>query len=711
MPFLRNLIPRHADGGGRLSPRSPRSPRSPKSPKSLKPLTHTATNTDELEQCVGCNKVEYLIADNVGKKQNVNDEGPKVLLHNNFDELERCASKCQICRVYRQSLLLDEVTFEGVEQLRKTTGEVNVHWQRTTAQDGHSRAYLSVKVKDRPDHAGVVNCNSHNEIEHLALRSYSHDSTVIEQAKKWLHTCLETHIGQCDNLKFSKENPDLLIEIQSSEYIRLCDNLPSGTPYVALSYCWGDRKLMSGPENKEIDEGQTLTTNVGPRHGWFPIASVPTTVRDALRIVYAMGLRYAWVDALCVLQDQALSGVAKMHKVYANALFTLCACATTRATQKLLDRRYAWSERTEPCRLGGQWLTTSDMSLNELRLRSPLAGRAWTLQEERLSPRMLYISSSRVYWSCASGHELELKPIYEQKMKRLQRPVYASSDRSMDMPMAQEFLMQCRSGEGSLHTFWADIVKSYASRNMTDLGDRLKALSGVAAKYLSSNRTDEYLAGIWANNLSEGLLWKVASAVEVKSEKGDTAVSKWPSWSWATLPVETDMDANVNSAPSAFFYRISDDTYTAAGAATNVEEAIEKGQDVKKICVYGRVRKMWKPNSWRVDWWSVSKSVEGAEKFTFAANPEQDVHAIHPASGSVLVYEDRKKEIVGQLDFGRDISRVQSREVDLLALEVGETAMLLLEDCGEGFYRRVGAAWNVRRDFFTGAEDAVLFLQ
>jgi hypothetical protein len=107
----------------------------------------------------------------------------------------------------------------------------------------------------------------------------------------------------------------------------------------------------------------------------------------------------------------------------------------------------------------------------------------------------------------------------------------------------------------------------------------------------------------------------------------------------------------------------------------------------------------------------VSKFVNEEEKFTFAALPEQDVHAIQQNSGRILVYEDRKKEVVSQLDFGRDIGRVQSNEVDLLALEVGETAMVLVEQCGQGIYRRVGAAWDVRKDFFTGADGAVLYLR
>lgn len=713
MHFPRNLLPRHADGEGWLSPKSPKSPRTPKSPKSPrslkspKPLTYTEENIDGLNQCVGCNKVEGLIASNL-EQHTSGDRPPWTLLHSSFEELERCATRCQICRVFRQSLLLEEVTFEGAMELRYTNGEVIVHLRETTGADGKLKPYLTVEIEGRPGLVGAVNCNSKNEIEHLALHPYGHDDAVIQQAKKWLNVCLDTHVGLCDNVKYSSENPDLLIEILSPDAIRLRKHLPAGIQYVALSYCWGNPGLMTNRENDEVKRGKTLTTNLKDRFEWLATESLPTTVRDALRIVDAMGLRYAWIDTLCVVQDKP-DGVATMNKVYANALFTLCACATTRATQKLLDRRDAWTDRTEPCRLGGQWLTTSDMSLNELRLKSPLADRAWTLQEERLSPRMLYISSSRFHWSCASGDEVELKPTYHQGTNQLRRPVHSPSDRHSIMPMAQEFLLACRSGEDGLHVFWADIVKSYAARNMTNLNDRLRALSGLAAKYLSADRTDQYLAGIWAKNLPEGLAWKVVHTVDNSDKKFSPLASYWPSWSWAVLPMQTAIDTNVTSARSAIFRLVDDNSTTEANA--NIEEAVQKGEIVKEICVYGRVRELWKPSSLHVEWSSVSKMVQGVEKYTFFMKPEQNMHAIKSESGAVLVYEDRKREVIGQLDFRHDVQRLQHGTITLLALEVGETTMLLVERCGDSVCRRVGAAWNVRKDFFALAEPEVLVLR
>ena len=716
-PPLRQLFSRHRDSEDKLVPeseksprwpKSPRSPKSPGSPRSPKPLTWTEINKDYLNQCLGCKNVDIFIRQNIEKQKNSEKRLSSTILHYSFDELDTCTHRCEICRVFRQSLFLEEATFEGAEKLRKSQGAVIVHWQETSATDGALRISLAVEIEGVPVHAGVVNCDSQGGLPHLALRPDGRDLAVIGQAKEWLETCRKSHVGQCDNLKFSSENPKLLIRILSDRSIQLCER--QKVEYVALSYCWGNPEKGS-PDWEETKRGETTSANLKERHQPFPMTELPATVRDALYIIYAIGIRYAWIDTLCINQDTK-EGMEMMHKIYSNALFTLCSCATTKATANLLNQREAWTQRTEPCRLGGQWLTTYDMSLNELRLRSPLAGRAWTLQEERLSPRMLYISSSRMYWSCAGGSEMEMKPTYEQKALKLHRPMYAASDRNLDMPEGQEFLMACKDGTdkpGGLHKFWADIVKSYALRSMSDLRDRLTALSGLAAKYLSADTTDEYLVGLWANNLAEGLAWKVQGAIDHR--KINRTASEWPSWSWAKLPVQSAIETIVESAKSPFFGRIIDEDARNLRTLIDPEKAVKQGALVKNIGVKGRVRSLWKTSSHPTDWSNVSRNVDGEEKFTFASSPEQDMHAIHLESGRILVYENRKREIVGQLDFQQDIERVQLGQIHLWALEVGGTTMLLLEPCGENMYRRVGAAWDVRKDFFAMAKSQVLILR
>lgn len=699
-----------SEGDGKLSPiwsrsprsaKSPKSPGSPKSPKSPERWTYARKNKDGLNQCLACNVVEDLIRLNVEQQRLESDtRRPWAPLHNSFAELDECAATCHFCRVFRQALLLEEVTFKGLDCIHDSQGEVYVRWKGKITGAGVVRNFLEVIIRGQPDHTGTVYCSERNDIPHLALDPDGRSNTLIEQAKGWLDDCIHNHVGDCDNLGFSNEPPRLLAEIISPNLIQLRKKQPG--EYVALSYCWGK-------ETDATKRAKTVTNNLKSRcDNAFNTDILPSTVSDAVRLVSAMGYRYIWVDYLCIDQ-KTFEGGKEMHMVYSNALFTLCACATTAATDRLLDQRKAWRYKTEPCRLGGQWLTTPDMSLNELRLRSPLAARAWTLQEERLSPRMLYITSSKVYWSCAIHSKTEVEPALEQKATTVLRPVYSATDRDSGIASPQEFLMACRLGRRDMHGLWADIVASYALRDMREKKDRLTALSGLAARYLAANDPDRYLAGIWAGNLSDGLAWRVDRAVSHK--KSDSEGPKWPSWSWAALPVQTAIKTNANSPQSNLFQLIPDEHPWALNHGAAVELTIERGEQVKRLCVTGRIRALWKSPSHLVNWSIVSSRINGMERFTFSANPQQDMHAIDPRTGRILVYEGRKREVISQLDFVSDVERLRTSQVEILGLEIGETTMLLLEQRQDGAYRRLGVAWDVRKDFFASVtEQHVLIL-
>lgn len=719
MPLARRLLgipPRieNDEKVGARSPTSSKSPRTPKSPKSPKsPLSKTHENHDYLNQCAGCDAVEILIERSLNYQRTGLQSLPNasVVLHNSFAELDECALKCQICRMFRQALMFEEITYDGMKTLRKAQGRVVVRWQEAAAADGGIRICLRVETKGEPVHAGVINCSAHKDIEHLALHTDALSTASIGQAREWMNTCLNSHKGRCDNLGWSSAKPRFLINILSKTSIRLCENTTDD--YVALSYCWGDVPGLPQPEKDKIELGKTYLANLDRRRRPFLMSELPATVQDALRIILAMDIKYAWVDTVCITQDKK-DDMATMHKVYSNALFTLCACATTKATSRLLDQREAWTRRTEPCRLGGQWLTTPDMSLNELRLRSPLAKRGWTLQEERLSPRMLYVSGNRMHWSCAMGDKMEMKPTYDQKIKPLQRPVYAALARDVQMPPAQEFLMACYAGRiGDLHGYWTDIVTSYAWRDMGQNSDRLTALSGLAVRYLSARKNlDEYLAGLWANNLAEGLAWRVHQVVEPSSKKADPTNMPlaWPSWSWAGLPLQTKIGMNANSKESSYFEWIGGDGHGIVGVCSGTETAVKQGEHVKNICVTGRMRPLWQQSSCLIDWSTVSDVVDGEERFSFAANPELNMHAVQIARGRLLVYEDRKREVVVQLDFRRDVQRLQSGQLHLWVFELGASTLLVLECCPGDTWRRVGAAWDVREDFFAPAHCNTIIL-
>ena len=61
-------------------------------------------------------------------------------------------------------------------------------------------------------------------------------------------------------------------------------------PYLALSYCW---------RNTESTVLQKKTLNMFQKH--IPSSALPKTIRDAIEVTRTLGLRYLWVDALCIM--------------------------------------------------------------------------------------------------------------------------------------------------------------------------------------------------------------------------------------------------------------------------------------------------------------------------------------------------------------------------------------------------------------------------
>lgn len=91
--------------------------------------------------------------------------------------------------------------------------------------------------------------------------------------------------------------------------------------YVALSYVWGQvktfRLLKANKEDVMTDNGLDVYWN-----------DIPLTIRDAVSLVHKAGIRYLWVDALCLVQDDPddmKNGIGIMDTVYEQSLFTLVA--------------------------------------------------------------------------------------------------------------------------------------------------------------------------------------------------------------------------------------------------------------------------------------------------------------------------------------------------------------------------------------------------
>jgi len=71
-------------------------------------------------------------------------------------------------------------------------------------------------------------------------------------------------------------------------------SLPRTSRYAALSYVWGGDQPL-----------KTTSKNVLAHCQGIPFTVLSATIRDAIEVTRQLGIRYIWIDSLCILQDDA----------------------------------------------------------------------------------------------------------------------------------------------------------------------------------------------------------------------------------------------------------------------------------------------------------------------------------------------------------------------------------------------------------------------
>ena len=102
---------------------------------------------------------------------------------------------------------------------------------------------------------------------------------------------------------------------------------------MTLSHCWGtSRRLMATKETlKDLQGG-------------VAVSSLPETFRDAIVITRRLGIRYLWIDYLCIIQDDPQDWereASKMADVYRNSYLTISAAASADSSSGCFPARTA----------------------------------------------------------------------------------------------------------------------------------------------------------------------------------------------------------------------------------------------------------------------------------------------------------------------------------------------------------------------------------
>ena len=198
----------------------------------------------------------------------------------------------------------------------------------------------------------------------------------------------------------------------------------------------------------------------------------------------------------------------------------------------------------------GSW--ERDVSLSRLN------HRAWVLQEQMLSANVLYFGQTELHWTTGGPRVDGVERTRENQLATsLRQDMFDARPSKMftNVPIGRHiylddeeyFLNERVSGllsaadvEAKNHLSrphikpWWDMVELYTQRSMTRPEDKLIAISGIAS-FVQQESAEEfpldYVAGIWSQSLTSGLLGYV------DKDRPLSRPSKYraSSWSWAAV--------------------------------------------------------------------------------------------------------------------------------------------------------------------------------
>lgn len=344
--------------------------------------------------------------------------------------------------------------------------------------------------------------------------------------QRWLQICKKHHGDDCWNQHHPRIEGLRVIDVQDMA-IRPA---PGRCEYVALSYCWGSSKttLLKQENVERLTHTQSLRFDI-----------LPDTIADAIEVTRNAGIRYLWVDALCIIQDDPLSlqsQLPQMAQIYTQAIFTIVAAASDNADHGLAGIR-SGSRNVEK-----NVITLSDISLilapekflnrqREMELADcRWRSRAWTLQEELFSRRRLYFNANRVLWQCPSS-------MFQEDTVKEVHAAFVSDDEKSDFNFEVPWLT--KDAEELDFMWYEQFVSEYSTRHLSFTSDTLNALAGLSEEI-------RRIGGIsfhWGHPekwFVRSLLWQTnfectrnAGAQRTTTKTGQEILTPFPSWSWS----------------------------------------------------------------------------------------------------------------------------------------------------------------------------------
>ncbi|KAH7037906.1 uncharacterized protein B0I36DRAFT_359537 [Microdochium trichocladiopsis] len=282
--------------------------------------------------------------------------------------------------------------------------------------------------------------------------------------------------------------------------------------YAAVSYAWGT------PENG-TEEMKTKSANLEARlRDGIPFMELPMTIQHLAEVARALHLPYLWVDAYCVLQEDApgVGGELKttsFEGIYRRADVVLAASVAQHCAAGVLHPQSVFKAYGQ---LYGFKVLTADGDKVEVYAAErllydqfdefPAQQRGWIDQELESALRVLDFGERQVWGRC----------------KQMQEP--KGGDDYIDYILRDDM-------STDLHDIWILVVGNYSKLRFGSAKDRQPGMRvricNLAEKH--GIPEDECIAGIWKRSALYHLQWCNKTLPESR-------ISDMPTWSWLASP-------------------------------------------------------------------------------------------------------------------------------------------------------------------------------
>ncbi len=234
----------------------------------------------------------------------------------------------------------------------------------------------------------------------------------FDQARAWLKTCITEH-EHCRSINSTFCPTRLLRLDEGAESLRLCvgSDISPGTQYATLSHCWGGTV-----------PGQLTMKNIKALQSSVPQEFLGKTFRDAAKIALELGLRFIWIDSLCIIQDSPEDWQresVKISLIYGNSTCNIAATSASNSSGGCFRAHDRSTLKPVKFTFGrdGRRGTEDSLSLYITDVghwwqrfqKEPLNRRAWVVQERLLSTRNIHYERDQLVWEC---NELLASEIY-----------------------------------------------------------------------------------------------------------------------------------------------------------------------------------------------------------------------------------------------------------------------------------------------------------